>query len=202
MRVREVMSSPVVTVSTTTTADDAARLLCARGFTALPVVDDGALVGLVSEADLVGTGVIDGSPQPGGRHEYPSAEMLVRDVMSTPVESLTPGADVDDAADIMIDERIRCLPVVDGYRVVGIITRRDLLRAALQRDDEGLADQITRQLAGLDTPKRWRVFVQDGVADIEDYGSDVSMRDRAARLAAEVPGVVSVHAHHQTPDPF
>ena len=53
----------------------------------------------------------------------------VADVMTTCVESLTPGADVKDAADIMVNERIRCLPVVDGYNVVGVITRRDLVRA-------------------------------------------------------------------------
>lgn len=49
--------------------------------------------------------------------------------MTSPVESLTPGADAADAAEIMLDERIRCLPIVDGHGVVGVITRRDLLGA-------------------------------------------------------------------------
>jgi CBS domain-containing protein len=122
--------------------------------------------------------------------------------MTTPVESLIAGADVADAARIMIDERIRCLPIVDGYGLVGILTRRDLLRAALAHDDQDLAEKISRQLAAVDTPDRWSVSVQAGVADIEDFGTDSEDRDRAVRLAAAVPGVVQVHARHQTPDPF
>jgi hypothetical protein len=54
----------------------------------------------------------------------------------------------------------------------------------------------------VDTPDRWSVSVQAGVADIEDFGTDTEDRARAARLAAAVPGVVQVHARHQTPDPF
>jgi len=122
--------------------------------------------------------------------------------MTTPVESLTAGADVADAARIMIDERIRCLPIVDGYGLVGILTRRDLLRAALAHDDQDLAEEISRQLAQVDTPERWSVSVQAGVADIEDFGTDTEDRARATALAAAVPGVVQVYARHQTPDPF
>jgi CBS domain-containing protein len=51
--------------------------------------------------------------------------------MTSPVESLTPGAEAVDAARIMVDERIRCLPIVDGRHVVGILTRRDLLEAGV-----------------------------------------------------------------------
>ena len=102
----------------------------------------------------------------------------------------------------MINERIRCLPIIDGDGLVGILTRRDLLRAALSHDDQDLADEISRQLAEVDTPDRWSVSVQAGVADIEDFGTDTEDRARAARLPAAVPGVVQVHARHQTPDPF
>ena len=185
------MSYPVITVTPMTTAVDAARLLYSHRFTALPVVEDDRLVGIVTEADL-----IDDSGRPD------ASPLLVRDVMSTPVESLTPAADLAAIARIMLAVRIRCLPVVDGLRVVGVVTRRDLLRAGLSHTDQGLADEIGRQLAELDTPNRWRVSVEAGVADIEDYGNDRRMRDRAAQLASEVPGVVQVHARHQTPDPF
>ena len=59
----------------------------------------------------------------------------VGEVMTSPVESLTPGADIADAASIMIDERIRCLPVVDGHRIIGVVSRRDLLRAITPEPD-------------------------------------------------------------------
>ncbi len=201
MQARDVMSRPVVTVTPATTAADAARLLCAHGFTALPVVEGDGLVGIVTEADLIDDPGGSLHPRPG-RHEAASSDLLVRDVMSAPVRSLTKTADVADTAAMMVRDRIRSLPVVDGGRVIGIVTRRDLLRAGLAHIDQDLADEISRQLAQVDTPNRWRVTVEDGVADIEDYGSDVEDRERAARLAAEVPGVAAVRARHQTPDPF
>jgi CBS domain-containing protein len=197
------MTHPVVTVTTSTSLTEALRLLCANGFTGLPVVDDHALVGIVTEADLI-RDRIPPDPRVHGRHPHvrSSGPLLVQDVMTTPVESLTAGADVADAARIMVDERIRCLTIVDGYGLVGILTRRDLLRSALAHDDQDLADEVSRQLAGVDTPGRWSVSVQAGVADIEDFGTNTEDRARAARLAAAVPGVVQVHAQHQTPDPF
>ena len=204
MRARDIMTKTVVSVLPTTAVTDAAGTLSYRGFTALPVVNEaGELIGIVTEADLI-RDRIPPDPRVHGRHPHvpSSGPPLVQDVMTTPVESLTAGADVADAARIMIDERIRCLPIVDGYGLVGILTRRDLLRAALAHDDQDLAEEISRQLAGVDTPDRWSVSVQAGVADIEDFGTDTEDRARAARLAAAVPGVVQVHARHQTPDPF
>jgi CBS domain-containing protein len=204
MQAREVMSHPVVSVTESTSVTEASRMLCSKGFTALPVVDDdGRLVGIVTEADLIRDRIPPDTRIHGRQLPVRSSvPPLIGDVMTTPVESLTAGADVADAARIMIDERIRCLPIVDGYGLVGILTRRDLLRAALAHDDQDLTEEISRQLAGVDTPDRWSVSVQAGVADIEDFGTDTEDRARAARLAAAIPGVVQVHARHQTPDPF
>lgn len=201
MQARDAMSHPVVTVTPTTAAADAARMLCAHGFTALPVMDGSRLVGIVTEADLIGEPRRP-APSPHGRGEASQPDLLVQNVMTTPVESLTPGADLKDVARMMLDQRIRSLPIVDGTRVVGIVTRRDVLRADLAHLDQDLADEITRQLAMVDTPNRWRVSVTGGVADIEDYGTETRTRKRATRLAAEVPGVLGVHSEHQTPDPF
>jgi CBS-domain-containing membrane protein len=206
MRVREMMSGPVVTVSTSTSIADAARVLITHGFTALPVLDgDDRLVGIVTEADLIRNRVPpDPRLHPGSRRadEVTAQTLTVGQVMTSPVESLTAGADVADAAQMMVDERIRCLPIVDGHGVVGILTRRDVLRAAIADNDQELADMVTRQLAALDNPDRWQVSVHAGVADIEDFGTDTTERAQASRLAAAVPGVVRVRARHQTPDPF
>ncbi|MDQ2737862.1 MAG: CBS domain-containing protein [Actinomycetota bacterium] len=133
MLVREIMSKPVVTVRTSTTIAETAQLLAGGGFTAVPVLDDDdQLVGIVSEADLLRSPLRpDPRRQPDPRPDrVDPAPRFAADVMSTMVESLTPGADVADAARIMVDDRIRTLPVVDGQRVVGIITRRDLLQFA------------------------------------------------------------------------
>jgi hypothetical protein len=168
------------------------------------VVDnDGRLVGIVTEVDLI-RGRIPPDPRVYGPHPHVRTlgPALVEDVMTAPVETLTAGADISDAAKMMIDERIRCLPIVEGARPIGILTRRDLLRAAVVHDDTELVDEISHQLARVGNPNRWSVSVQAGVADIEDFGSDVDDRKRAARLTAAVPGVVQVQARHQTPDPF
>jgi CBS domain-containing protein len=132
MRAREVMSHPVVTVQMSTSIKAAAQLLVNRGFTAAPVLDDdNRLVGIITEADLI-RGALPSDPRIQARWNLNwLPQGTVADVMSTLVESLTPGADVADAARMMVDERIRCLPIVDGVNVVGVITRRDVLRAAL-----------------------------------------------------------------------
>jgi len=131
MLVRELMSSPPVTIDSASDVANAAETLRRHGFTALPVLDDdGRLIGIVTEADL-----LDGRVEPDVRRGRPERPRHLRrgdtvgEVMTSPVESLTPGADVADAVEIMLDERIRCLPVVDGRHIVGVITRRDLLRA-------------------------------------------------------------------------
>ena len=112
MLVREIMSSPVVTISSASDTAHAAETLRCHGFTALPVLDvDGRLIGIVSEADL-----LDGRVRADDRRrrpeqpQHPRPGNTVREVMSSPVESLTPGADVADAVQIMLEERIRCLP--------------------------------------------------------------------------------------------
>jgi len=127
---RDIMSTPPVTAHPTDSVTRVAGILSSRGFTALPVVDDDdRLIGIVTEADL-----LDGRIKPDDRRVRPERRAhrarggTVGDVMTSPVESLTPAADVADAAQMMVDERIRCLPIVDGHRIVGVITRRDLLR--------------------------------------------------------------------------
>lgn len=134
MLIRDLMSSPAVTVSRASSVEHAAGIMRSRGFTALPVIDDdGRLVGIVSEADVLDRRVAPDArrqrlagPEPASRRRLGSS---VADVMTTPVESLSPGSDAADAVDVMLDEGIRCLPVVDGRVVVGVITRRDLLGA-------------------------------------------------------------------------
>lgn len=131
MLARDIMSHPVVSVRPWTPIAECAAILVDRGFSAAPVLDDDdRLVGIVSEADLLRWPLpADTRRQPlrpADEHQRPPVQ--VAEVMTATVESLTPGADVADAARMMVAERIRCLPIVDGSQVVGVITRRDLLR--------------------------------------------------------------------------
>jgi CBS domain-containing protein len=193
--VRDVMTRDVVTVSGGTAAREAAALLAEHGFTALPVVDgDGALLGLVTEADLLRDrlpldprSLLHGAPPAGGA----TAPPLVAQALSAAAVVAAPGTEVAALAQRMLDEHARSVPVVDGGRLVGIVTRRDLLRAVC-RDDETVAADIRYHLGTFGGIHRWHVTVSDGRAQIADSLDDADDRHVAEVLARAVPGVVDV----------
>jgi CBS domain-containing protein len=121
--------------------------------------------------------------------------------MTTVVESVTPGEDVRDLAKMMLTENFRCVPVVDGQRLLGVVTRRDLLAAGIVRSDADLERDIEERLQAIDDPDRWQVTVQAGVADIGDFRDEPADRAIVERIVASVPGVVAVDVSHRTMDP-
>ena len=201
MRARDVMSAPVVTVTTGTSVKAAAKLLIENGFTALPVVeDDDLLIGIVTEVDLVR----DRFPRdPRYRHTYLAelAELAARGepgstvgaVMNTPVTALGRDADVVELATVMANEHVRAIPIVDDARIVGIVTRRDLVRV-LARDDAAIAADVRHKLANYAGPDRWTVEVRDGRVEISDEFDNATDRHVATVLAEAVPGVIFAHA--------
>jgi len=126
------MTEPVVAVQPELSADEVARQLTERRIGAVPVVDrDTRVVGIVAESDLLN------HPGPGG---------TARDAMTTPVVTVSAGTTVTEAGVLLLARDIGRLPVVDGMgRLVGIVSRRDLLRSTLPGDDEvrhGVIDRI------------------------------------------------------------
>lgn len=197
MRARDIMTSPVTTVRPDTTIKEAARLLASRGFTALPVVDDeDRLVGIVTEADLV-RGRIQRDPRAriasGYQEPADPVTTSVAEVMTTPVTTMGPGTDVAEVAAALLDAKQRCMPIVDGSRVVGVVTRRDIV-ATVARDDASVADDVRRRLETYGGPDRWRVAVHQGVVTIGDRFDDDADRHVAQVLAEAVPGVVRATA--------
>jgi CBS-domain-containing membrane protein len=196
MRARDVMSSPVVTVTTGTTVKQAAELLAGNGFTALPVLDDDEqLIGIVTEADLVHDRFPRDARYRSAHPDYHSAPSAptatVGDVMTSPVIGMGAGTDVVDLVTVMLDDRLRSIPIVDGSTVVGIVTRRDLLRV-LARDDNEIAADIRRRLANYGRASRWTVEVHDGAVDVTDEFNDATDRHIAAVIVESVPGVTCV----------
>ncbi|WP_156994450.1 CBS domain-containing protein [Pseudonocardia acaciae] len=114
-RVRELMSAPVLTTTPRTKATDAALVIALRDITSLPVLDDGRLVGMFTEADLV-------------RHRPAAAQaaLVVEDVMTTVTLVATPECAAAELADTMRRRGIHAVPVLDNGRLVGIITGNDL----------------------------------------------------------------------------
>jgi len=114
------------TVSPEDPLSAAARILRENRFHHLPVVEGGRLVGILSDTDLRNAS-LPATPREGG--EGDPGNRPVREVMRTEVWSLTPGDSVEDALLILSREKFGALPVLDGDRLVGIITRADLLNA-------------------------------------------------------------------------
>lgn len=85
------------------------------------------------------------------------------------------------------------MPIVDGSRVVGIVTRRDLLRI-VGRADEVIERDVRHRLANYCGPDRWTVNVRDGVVSLGDEYDDETERHVAQVIAEGVPGVVAAHA--------
>lgn len=186
------MTSPVVTVTPDTTVKDAANLLAARGFTALPVVnDDDDLIGIVTEADLI-RDRFPCDPRYRTDDVRTMPGMTVAEVMTTPVTGMGAATDVVDLITALLDSRIRAMPIVDGPQVVGIVTRRDLVRV-IGRDDDEIAVAVRSRLANYAGPDRWSVAVHDGIVALGDEYDDETERHVATVLAEAVPGVVAVH---------
>lgn len=189
MLARQVMSSPVVTVTADTTVKRAAQLLAEHGFTALPVVDAGGrLVGIVTEADLVRDRVPPDARRRGAA-AAPEPRGTVGAVMSRPAESMRPGDDLSALVGALLQGRHRAMPIVEDGRVVGIVTRGDVVRA-LSRDDAAIARDVRRRLMIYGGPDRWTVGVEDGVVTVYDEYDDATDRHVATLLAESVPGVV------------
>ena len=182
MHARDIMTKTVVTATPNFSAAQAARMLADRGFSALPVVNDaGELVGIVTEADLLRNRFPpDGSTAPG---------TTVADVMSSPVIGVSHDTDVTVVARAMITAQRRCLPIVDGDRLVGVITRRDIVRVLARRDAD-IANDVRAHLRVLGGQSRWSVQVSDGDVVITDRFHDASDRSVAQVLAEAVPGVI------------
>jgi predicted transcriptional regulator len=148
VRVREVMSSPVITVPPDMGLKEVADLLVRHGISAVPVVADGELVGIVSEADLV---PLELAPDPRA-HLIVQTDAPVRlpqvaaEVMTRAVIALPEDADTADAGRLMLERRIKSIPVVKGRRVVGIVARRDLLEVLVRRDQD-IAGELEALLA-------------------------------------------------------
>lgn len=130
------MKHPVITVKPQDSARHAREVMEKHRINQLPVVVDGRLVGIVTDRDLrdVFPSVFE-SPGASGRRSKAGtdpATIPLEDVMTRKVLTLAPGAFVADAARLMRRERIGALPIVDGQRLVGILTRSDVLDAFVE----------------------------------------------------------------------
>lgn len=149
MKAHEIMTRDVVSVRPATPTREIAKLLVDRGISAVPVVDDtGAPIGMVSEGDLIGRD----EPSREARRDWwldilaegealnadflasiGHNERLARDIMAGPVVTIGEDTDAGEIARLLQTYRIKRVPVIRDGRVVGIVSRADLLRAMAQQ---------------------------------------------------------------------
>jgi CBS-domain-containing membrane protein len=206
LRVRDVMKARVLAVTPSTPFRDVAELMLRHGIGAVPVVDDaGGLVGLISEVDLLSKEAYGGRRRrflgalPGiGRQEaygmVRSRGRLAREVMSAPVETAMADDPLRVVARRMVEQRLRHLVVVDdSRRMVGIVSRRDLLRI-FSRTDEEIASDVAIELRRSAQVQEVDVSasVDDAVVTLTGHVADAGDVPGICRVAWLVPGVVDV----------
>ena len=120
------------------TVFDSIRMMADKGIGSLLVMDDGRLVGIVTERDYARKVILEGKS---------SKKLAVRDVMTTRVLCVTPDRTVDECMALMTDKRARHLPVLDQKKVVGLVSIGDLVKATIA-EQQILIDQLQHYIAG------------------------------------------------------
>jgi acetoin utilization protein AcuB len=129
MRVSELISGPPITIPPETPVLEAQRVMQVRGIRHLLVVEYGALVGIVTDRDIRLNMPSPATTLSVWEANYLLARLTVREVMTKSVIVVEPDRPAHEAAVLLVTEKIGALPVVDGERLVGIVTETDFLRA-------------------------------------------------------------------------
>ena len=201
MRASEFMTTDVLTLRPHTSLKAAAAALAARNVASAPVVDhDGRLVGIVSELDLLARDV---PPDPLTRitrvaQDTAPLPRVVADVMTREVVTLPPVADAALFLQRMLADRIICIPVTVDDRVVGVVSRRDLLRL-FARPDPQIAADVEAALTAALPGEHWHAAVREGVVGLTTT-SRAPQPEVALRVAQSVPGVVRVLLDDRVPE--
>jgi len=219
LKARDIMQQQPITATPDMAIEDAIRLMVISRISGLPVVDvTGAVVGVLSEGDLLRRTELGTEGKTSGwrawlagqghiAHEYVRSHAhRVGEVMTTPVVSVTPQSDLADVVALMESRRIKRVPVIDDGRLVGVLTRADLVRALQgllpKPDTRPIADaELRRRLLAALNEQPWvprlalDVKVVDGVVELIGVITDVRTREAALVLAENTPGVRSVVDH-------
>jgi CBS domain-containing protein len=225
MNAKDVMTTEVVTVSPETTVQELARILSEKGISGAPVVDaNNRLVGLVSEGDLLHraeTGTerriqrrrswwLDSvAAEEEQARDYVKAHgRTVADIMTRDVISADETTDLADIAMLLETKRIKRVPVVSGGRLVGIVSRANLVRAlattssapkiVADSNDRTIREQLLAELRRQQWANIWAadIMVRDKVVHLWFSADESEAERQAVRVAAEnVPGVLRVEEH-------
>ena len=197
--VRDIMTTDVVTVRPDTPHQTVAAMLRQHRVSGFPVADDdGKVVGVVTETDLVALVA-------GRRHSrHRAAEQAsAGDLMSHPAVTVGPDDPVKTAARLMRKQRLQRLPVVDrDGRLAGIVSRSDVL-SVFQRSDEEIRREVTQDVIAdgfFTDPGRFTVTVHNGIVTLEGAPGSTLLGTAIAGQVEHLEGVVAVRDRFIYPD--
>ncbi len=219
MRAHQIMTRPVISVTPDTTIVEAANTMLQKHVSGLPVVDaTGKLVGIVSEGDFIRRSEI-GTQRKYGRflkfilgpgkaasnfvHEH---GRKVSEIMTTePLLTVSEDTELEKIVALMEKNSVKRLPVTRGDKVVGIVTRANLLQAVASlahdfpdptADDDHIRNRVIDTLAKQDwCPFGLSVVVRDGIVHLSGVITEERSRQAAVVAAENVTGVKKVHDH-------
>lgn len=202
-QVCDVMTTAVAAVRLDATYREIVNVIVGRRVGGVPVVDDaGRVLGVVSEADVLQKIEMAGTPERrrlfGRRQNAKARAESARDLMTAPAVTTTPYQSVVSAAKLVDRARVKRLPVVDGDgRLVGIVTRGDLLKVHLRPDADIRRDVVDEVLRGVLAVEDGviRVSVTEGVVQLVGQLDRRTAAELTEYLTARVDGVVRVVNH-------
>jgi CBS domain-containing protein len=226
MRARDIMTTDIVTVAPSTAVSALAQLLVERRISAVPVVDDGRLVGLVSEGDLLHREETGTESRPSWWQElFRSTEDRAKaylkahgqqaaDVMTTRLVTVGPDTELSEIAALMERHHVKRLPVVEDGRLLGLVARTDLLRVLVKAVEQtaepvGVSDQQLAQAvldevqkAGLATTTTLNVIATDGTVGLWGFVASETERHAVEVAARSLKGAKAVDNHLSVRPPY
>lgn len=224
MRAHQIMTKNVISINEDTPIVEAARLMLQRQISGLPVIQDGKLTGILSESDFIRRAEIGTQrkrarwlqflvgPGKAATEFVEEHGRKARDVMTRDPYTIQEETSLSDAVELMESKNVKRLPVVRDEKLVGIVTRSNLLQAvaALAReipDPTADDDNIRRRILDTIEKSDWSPFglsvtVKDGVVDVHGIITDDRFRKAAVVAAENTSGVKIVHDHLRWVDPL
>ena len=226
MQAKDVMTRGVITIGPHASLAEAAELMCAMRISGLPVVEEGKLVGMLSEGDLIRRSELGTERKrprwlevladPGRlADEYARShgrkvdEVMTRDVISSPHDM-----PLDDLVTLMSKRHIKRVPITHGDALVGIVSRADLLRPLctilqsnrvdMAPDDRAIRDAIIAELEAQNWAPNWglNITVNAGTVDLSGTLTDERERNAIVVAVENIPGVASVRDHLVSIEPL
>lgn len=130
--VRDIMARNPATLARNDTLDIADDVMSLGRIRHMPIVDEGSVVGIISQRDLFRSALVKALGYGSKTYKVLTKTIKLKEIMTVNVITISPDATVKEAARVMMEKKIGCLPVLEGENLVGIVTETDILRYVVE----------------------------------------------------------------------